>query len=250
MGLNRKQIPIGSVGYYLKNKRYSSEKEIAFGIVEEHYSGEIALQLYEPFDARTINGIPVKEFETPTEYKKLPKGWSWDTHLFEYGAYIPDEIRSFMDLPATPENILDAIKAGALVEVDDNDHAVFETEIDKSLGWRIVRKYRMDEYHQNYISLPYYEVFATYEESKEKLDAINAEFARQAALTDLEWSIEQIDNNIGRWAKIYGISKEEMESVRNRIMSFDNLEDVVTRVCNGGLEWKYDRNKKWIRIEP
>ena len=32
-------------------------------------------------------------------------------------------------------------------------------------------------------------------------------------------------------------------------MALDNLEDVETRVAGGYIEWKYDKNRRWLRIE-
>lgn len=81
--LNPKSFPVGSVVYFLRYKKRSSEKEIWFGTVLEHYASEIAIQLYDLRDTRMIEGVPVKNFKTPSKWKKLPKGWSWDTVLFE-----------------------------------------------------------------------------------------------------------------------------------------------------------------------
>lgn len=59
--INRKNIPVGSVVYYIQNHSTIPNKPIIkFGIVEEHYASEIALKLYEIVDTRTINGIPIK----------------------------------------------------------------------------------------------------------------------------------------------------------------------------------------------
>lgn len=64
LNINRKEHPIGSVVYFIKQRGY--DKEVSFGIVEEHYPDVICLQLYELIDTRLINGIPIKDFITPT----------------------------------------------------------------------------------------------------------------------------------------------------------------------------------------
>lgn len=256
MEFNPKKTPVGSVVYFLRQKNgwRSPEKEVWFGTVVEHYIREVAIQLYEPFDTRTINGIPVKEFKTPTAYKKLPKGWSWDTKLFEIGNYVPDELKEFMslrhnDIIASPENILAAIKAGALVKVDDNDHAVFSTTIDKSHGFSIVRNYSEFSYNPNTISLPWGQLYETYEDAKRELDTINAEFIRQSELSDLDWSIEQIEITLDTWADIYNIPQEKKDEVRKRLLALDRLEDVVTKISDHGVQWKYEKEKRWKLIE-
>lgn len=246
--LNPKSFPIGSVVYFLRNKKHSSEKEIYYGTVIEHYASEIAIQLYEMIDVREIDGIPVKEFDTPTEWRKLPKGWTWDTTLFEVEWKMTKFQRNYeMDL-RKPDDILKAINDGILVKVSENDHASFRSEVDSKLGWRIVREYSED-WMTDYTCEPFYQCYATWEEAQAELDAILEENQRQASLTDYEWSVEQMDEKLNRWAYIYSIAPEAKKQVRDRLLALDNFEDVCLRISGGGLEWKYDRNKRWIRIE-
>lgn len=246
--LNPKSFPVGSVVYFLKNKKGSSEKMIDFGTVIDHYCSEIAIQLYEPIDCRFIDDIPVRNFCTPSPWQKLPKGWSWDTKLFEIQFKFADEMKDRVFNIKDKCNIMDLINDNLLVKPSENDHANFRSEVDSKYGWRIVREYD-NEWHSDYVSLPFYEVYGTYEEAQAELDAILEENQRQAALTDLEWSIEQIDNNLDKWAFLYSIAPEAKKQVRDRLMALDNLEDVETRVAGGYIEWKYDKNRRWLRIE-
>ena len=246
--LNPKSFPIGSVVYFLRNKKHSSEKEIYYGTVIEHYASEIAIQLYEMIDVREIDGIPVNEFDTPTEWHKLPKGWTWDITLFEVEWKMTKFQRNYeMDL-RKPDDILKAINDGILVKVSENDHAMFRSEVDSKLGWRIVREYSED-WMTDYTCEPFYQCYATWEEAQAELDEILEENQRQASLTDYEWSVEQMDEKLNRWAYIYSIAPEAKKQVRDRLLALDNFEDVCLRISGGGLEWKYDRNKRWIRIE-
>ena len=68
-------------------------------------------------------------------------------------------------------------------------------------------------------------------------------------MSDLEWSIEQIDKDIDRWAAIYDISTEEKAKFRERIMCIDKLENVETRLFGGMVQWKYEDKKRWMNIE-
>lgn len=246
--LNPKSFQVGSVVYFLKNKKGSSEKMICFGTVIDHYCSEIAIQLYESIDCRFIDGIPVKDYQTPSPWQKLPNGWSWDTKLFEVEFKFTDEIKNRVFDIKDKDNILELIQDNLLVKPSENDHANFRSEVDSKFGWRIVREYG-NEWYSDYISLPFYEVYNTYKEAQAELDAILEENRRQAMLTDLEWSIEQIDHDLDKWAYLYSITPEAKKQVRDRLMALDNLEDVVTRVAGGYIEWKYDRNRRWMRIE-
>lgn len=251
--LNPKTFPIGSLVYYLKPVKYvpgeiANRYFISYGIVIEHYTGEIAIQCYEQKDRRRINGIPVKEFCTPSKWTKLPKGWSYDTVLFNYEFdEVPVELKTTrLD---DSEGILALIQKGLLVKVSENDHAKFTVEIDSKYGWRIIREYDWNDKYSDIISLPYYEVYQTYEEAQQVLNEMIKKVKENAALSDLEWRIKQIDRNLDLWAKMYSISNDEKQMVRQRLLSLENVEDVVTRIGGGGLQWKYDRNKVWKKIE-
>ena len=245
--LNPKSFPIGSVVYFLKQKKHSSEKDVEFGTVIEHYASEIAIQLYEPLDIRKINGIPVKEFETPTPWQKLPKGWAWNTKLFEIDWDVPKNMIGYTFNSMNPQSILKAIEDGALVKVSDNDHATFRSEVDSKQGWRIVREY--DGWYSDYCTIPFYHCYATYGEAQAELNEILAENQRQAELSDRDWSIEQIDRTLDKWAYLYAITPETKQQVRDRLMALDNLDDVVIRLSDGGIDWKYDNKRRWQRIE-
>ena len=247
--LNAKDFPIGSVVYFLRNKKHSSEKYIKFGTVIEHYPSEIAIQLYEPLDMRQINGVPVKEFVTPTDWKKLPKGWTWSTRLFEIDFVVPKALKDYTVDIKNPDSILKAIEDGALVKVSENDHASFHSEVDRKYGWRIVRSYDADWLTDFTCEMPC-QCYASYWEAKAELDAILAENQRLASLTDYEYSVEQMDEQLNRWAYLYGITPEAKARIRERLLALENFEDVQIRLsCGGGIEWKYDRNKRWLRIE-
>ena len=243
--INKKDFEIGQVAYFVENDRNTPYKwHVAFGIVEEHYTYEIALQLYELADRRLINGIPVNDFETPTRWQKLPKGWTYTTELFELSHSEPPAGEYKINNPA---DILKAIEDGVLVKVQEVDHAHFEAEIDQKNGFRIVRKYPMFEtwQYRYYVSVNYMELYHTYEEAQKVIDDRVAEFQRQAALSDYDWSVEQIDHSIEKAIRNGIITKEDGEIFRERLLQMDNVEDIETRVTNKGLEWKYWKNKRW-----
>lgn len=250
--LNPKDFPIGSVVYFLRNYRGSREQYVGFGTVIDHYTGEIAIQLWEPKDYRTIDGIPVKDFQTPTEWRKLPKGWTWNTVLFEvdWGTdRAPEEMKTTPFNIKDPAFILNAIEKGWLVKPSENDHAVFNSDIDKKYGWRIVRDYGSSEkWYSEYVSEHFLYVYATYEEAQAELDAINAEYQRIAELSDYDWSVEQIDHTLDQW-QIVGHTDEERERIRSRLLALDNVDEIVTRCYLGHVQWKYDRNRRWLNIE-
>lgn len=247
--INRKEIPVGTVVYFLHNsKSVPFDKDILFGIVEEHYIDCVALQMIEPRDMRTVQGIPVKEFVTPTRWQKLPKGWTYSTDLVGMGWDTSMDNRTF-DW-TNPEDILRAYHEGILVNVRDNDHAQFEADLSKSEGYRIIRKYPMYEYHPDYMSVDYRNVFLNCQDAEAARESIRAEFKRQAALSEYDWSVEQIDKELDRWAAVYGVADTEKQKYRDWLLARDKVEDIEVRISQGQIQWKYWKNKKWMAISP
>lgn len=249
LNINRKKFNKGDVVYFLVNdEKIPYKKNVWFGTVEENYTTEICIQMYDPRERRVVNGIPANKFKTPTEWKKLPKGWSYNTKLFELDFEEPNEEEKKEFRIDNPEDIKKVISNGLLIKVQEKDHCIFETEIDKEKGWRIVRKY-YDNYKPPYVSRFYYDVYATYDEAKEKADEIKAELDRQANLTDYEWSVEQIDKMLYKAAKFNYITEEQAKEFRKRLLALDDVEEVCCRVCNRSVQWKYDHHKKWKTLK-
>lgn len=244
--VEKKDVVIGKVLYYIN--KIGCEWKVSYGVVDDLYPHIVALTLYEPVDMRLINGTPIKEFETPTRWQKLPKGWSYDTKLFDLTwAEIPEEFCG-QYLITSPDDILQAIKDGMLVKVTENDHANIETEIDSQKGWRLVRKYNQ-KYRPSYLSLNSYDVYKTYEEAQAVVDAHEAELKRQTELSDYDWSVEQIDYVLNRWANMYTIPSTVKEVYRDWILSLDHIEDVEVRLWGKGIQWKYWKDKRWMDIQ-
>ena len=254
--INRKEIPIGTVVYYLDTDRYSNgRKVIKYGIVEEHYHSSIALQLLDKPDMRYIRGVPVKDFVTPTHWEKLPKGWTYDTQLFEIEEKpMPkskEEIDAHIDI-SKPENILWLYENGCLVKVQDNSYREFMAEIDKHKGWRIVEDiscyYQPGKYKPSYVSVSFHNVYLTYEDAQKALEEDYAEYRHQAEMSEYDWSVYLIDRELDRWASIYGGTDIEKKKYRDWILTQDNVEDIEIKIERGGIAWKYLKNQKWRKI--
>lgn len=249
-------FPIGSFVFWLSNYSPSDSSiclggryYLCFGEVIEHYSGQTTVQLYDYKERRIIEGVPANEFETPTRWQKLPKGWTYNTELMHITFEPFDENKNVLRVNGTltEEVIRKAIENGILVKVQENDYGRFETEIDKHKGWRIIRNYN-GKYHPTYLTVQFRDLCKTAEEVKAKYDEIEKEFERQVALSDVEWSIEQIDHTLDRWAGIYNIPNDTKQIYRDYILQFDKIEDVEVRIMSGHIEWKHWDKKRWSKI--
>lgn len=246
LNINRKQFDTGDIVYFIRKDSF--RWYVSFGTVEEQYTSEICIQLYEFPDNRRINGIPVNDFRTPTEWKKLPKGWTYNTELFEMAW--DTRPKELIDLRINRKaDLLKAIRLGFLVKVQNIDHCTFEAEIDGKNGWRIVRKYPSTvRANLSYISVDFHDAYSTYEDANEVIEKRDAELRMQAEMSDYDWSVMQIDETLSRWAALYSKPDEEKEKYRAWLLQLDDIEDVVTRCSVEGLQWKYEKGKKWMTI--
>ena len=243
MNLNPKEYPIGSIVYYVRKN--GCHWHVSFGTVIEHYADTICLQLYDFCDRRLIDGVPIKDFVTPTRWQKLPKDWTWNTKLFEIN--FNDPKRYEMLDAKKPTKIKKAIESGWLVKVQDNDYARFETEIDGKKGWRIVRKY--EDNPPTYTSVRFDQVYPTWDAANAVCEAHVEELERQKNLTDEEWSIEKIDEVLRHWAYACVVPDDTVEKYREWILKLEHIEDVEVRQIGNLIQWKYWKNKRWCNIE-
>lgn len=244
--INRKEIAKGDVVYFLGTNR-QHEKTIKFGIVEEHYTNEICLQLYDVCERRMIDGLPVEQIDFPTKWKKLPKGWTWNTELFKMSSRPFPSGAEGLKIN-NPADILKGIEQGLYVKVQSLDYGHFETIIDKEKGWRIERRYSNEEYNCPYLSIRFHDVYRTYEQAQAVLDEEMAELKRQSELSEYDWTVEKIDDKLDFWAYANNISDEEKQRYRDWIFSLDRVEDVEVRMFGNNIQWKYWKNSRWMNI--
>lgn len=247
--LNPKEFDIGQIVYFTND--IGSEWD--WGVVEEIYSDGYAITLYELVDCRTIDGIPVGEYGFFQDYKKLPKNWNYDMDLVKLRF---DNHKSLMEIKINYkdiDSIQNAIDKGVLVKPSSQDRSGYpESEITKE-GYRIVWKHDFFSSCSNKRQRPSYEIvnwrhiYSTYEEAKNIVDAYQAELKRQADLSDYDWSLEQIDKTLNRACFI---DTEGKTKIKKWLIDNTSIENVDIRCSCGYPEWKYEKNKKWIRLDP
>ena len=239
----------GDVAYWVERRRHSPyEYYVNYGIVDEEFSDAVCVDRLHIRDNRYINDIPYKEFPSVTKWQKLPKGWTYNTELFEMEWRNNDwAVLNTLRID-NPEDIKKALELGILVYLKDYDQTVPHSEVSNKLGWRVRKEHDNSSYIYPYVTLQKDNAFKTYEEAQAVIDAQEAEWKRQSELTDEEWSIEQIDHDLQRWAKIYSKSSEEVQRVRDFLLGMDKIEDIETRVFGEDFQWKYWKNKKWRTI--
>lgn len=245
--LNPQELPLGSIAYYIKGNAFD-RWTIDYGLVEMHYPHNIVLTMLDVNrTGRTIEGIPYNDFSM-TEWRKLPKGWRYDTKLFEIEWENAKELdKKWKAIDVTnPDFILNAYNEHTLIKVEENDYGIIDSEIDSNHGYRIVKRYPMfAEHHPWNKSFMWNEVYKDYATAKAVLDKRDADLKRISEMSDRDYSIYEFTQTIDKAA---GLSQSYRDSCKEFLLRQDNIEDIVVRRGHGGIEWKYDRNKRWNLI--
>jgi len=238
-----KRFKKGDIVYWCH--QYGHQYSVKFGMVDEQFSDAVCIDYLSTKETRKVDGVPIDEFQSETRYRKLPKGWTYDTRLYEI-TY--DENPKCTGCFSNPESIKESYEKGLLVKDDTIFHGVIDADITKE-GYKIVKKYPQWTPHFSHSSIRPDRVYLTYEDAKKEVDENIAEFQRQASLSEYDWSVEQIDHNLNRWINISGETDGVKDLYRNWILGMKNIEDVETRIFGGNIQWKYWKNKKWNNIE-
>ena len=222
---------------------------VHWGMVNEQFSDMVVIDYLEPRERRLVDGVPIDQFESEERFRKLPKGWSYDTKLFEitYSDYTEEE-KNFRFSYDDPEKIKEAYDKGWLVKSENIFHGQIEADITK-YGFRIGKTYPMWKHHTNYVSIRSDRVYFTWAEAKKIVDQNIAEFMRQTELSDYEWSVEKIDETLARYKNLTDASDEEVKQYRDWLLAMKKVEDIETRLCDSAIQWRYWDNKRWKNIE-
>ena len=240
----------GDVAYWVERRRHSPyEYYVNYGIVDEEFSDAVCVDRLHIRDNRYINDIPYKEFPSVTKWQKLPKGWTYNTELFEMEWRNNDwAVLNTLRID-NPEDIKKALELGILVYLKDYDQTIPHSEVSNKLGWRVRKEHDNSSYIYPYVTLQKDNAFKTYEEAQAVIDAQEAEWKRQSELTDEEWSKEEIERDLERARVSHNFSVEDCDKIRDFLFGMDHIDSIETRIYCGEFQWKYEKNKRWNSID-
>lgn len=247
-----KRFANGDIVYWCHNEG-SGRYSVKFGMVDEQFSDAVIIDYLVLRERRFVNGVPIDKFESETKYRKLPKGWTYNTPLYEltYAPLTGEEIAladKWAIIIKTPSRIKELYNSGVLVKDSTIFHGKIVADITKD-GFRIRKYYPMWEHHIDHVSIVPYKVYFTFKEAEQEVKENIAEFNRQLLLSDYEWSVEQIDKTLQRYKKIADVSDNKIKQYREWLLNMKNVEDIETRIFNGNVQWKYWEKKRWNYIE-
>lgn len=241
-----RNLPIGTIAYYIE-KHGDSDWRISWGKIIDHYPSVVVLELYDRFDTRQVNGIPFDDFPWRTPFKKLPKGWSYDTKLYEitYAEY-PREIKDEMNSLnfSNPQDIQKAIDKRYIVPRSEIDYSHIEVEFKANEGYRLYKTTYRDDYHPATTTENIWEIFTDYADAQKYCDEHYAEIKIEANMTDYEWSVYQIDRTLSTC--LYDETRRM--AARKILLEMDRIEDIETKSSFGGIQWRYCNKVRWNDI--
>ena len=145
--IDRRDIKEGQIVFFLERYNMSPHDfYIGYGVVDFYSYTDVCIDWLTFKDNRivvTLDGkrTPFAEFQNDVEYRKLPKGWTYNTKLYdiEYDdsdAEIKNEILSIKGLD---KQVREAYNRGILVKKTLIDYENIDAFVDKD-GYKLSRK--------------------------------------------------------------------------------------------------------------
>lgn len=223
---------------YFIDYRFNREMYISYGVYvcEKMYGGHVVSGLKAP-EIRLINGIPFDDFKSETEFKKLPKGWTYNTEMFEV---TEDEEKKKRILAETkdrfniknPSDLQWLFDNGYLLKREDVE-PVIEVEYDHKT-YRIVKKYPAwtqcyGDHNNKYPD----KVFETWEEAEEYMNMVKTEKHRKGMEGSLIDAYESLDWALDKYEADHG--GKDIESIRQKMLSIPRFWEYVLRYYKGEI---------------
>lgn len=263
MKFDKTEFPVDSIVYFVERRHGEYKWHPTFGIVDDQWFNKVSVHYVVPkritkyrspyFDNATIEDVSQKYCFTR---HKLPKGWDCDTKLFE-DYYDQDEYDALHEAlknikVSDPDSILKAMQDGILVRRDSFENNCVNASIDKDGYWyQVEPRNGIWAYHEPCdCTMDITALYTTYDAAAAEAKARNDELDRQAALTDYEWSVEQIDKALARWRHTYCVSEKDADDVRAQLLEMKNVENLEVSIDQGNIVWRYAGNNHWHNIAP
>ena len=243
----------GQVVYFAEGCRpygYNTQVGICEGV--QDLSGAWYVDLIDVADYRYINGVHIDDFVSETEWRKLPKNWSYNTKLFEIENRVPeddkDRLREMrLDNPA---DVLSGLGEGIICLKKDRFDGAIEAEIDRRKGWRIVKRhyswtYMYGHKRATYARIPESDIFPDYASAKRRVDELQQERHDYYSMTDEEHSWNDLEQALTNLS----LPDEEKKKYRDLFGLLPGIEDVEIKKDSGDIFFRYfRRDLKWLKL--
>ncbi len=291
---NDRRFKKGDIVFFIRN----NQGAIDWGEVETVFCDRNVLTLYELRDERTVEGIPIKDYNfnpEKSDWRKLPEGFlkkydmppfrSWvkgedleayeeertkyctewskrnfEKHkeLFEMGAKYLEGEEEWRKKPLYDVDVIrEGIDKGFYVLPSTQCRDLSAQSEITTKGWRIVPyrpviNYAQDCYvpgknrRSDYVSIPFYQTYATYEEANYFIQQYRAELERQSNLSDYEFDMEHLE----RVLKLCYLNTDDEKNVIRKVIGkmFKDDKDIDMKNSSGRFLWRKSGMKKWTEV--
>lgn len=241
--------------YYVE-RGFEGKLYVSYGMYEhESMYGNHTVSRLRPPEIRLINGIPFEEFQSETEFKKLPKGWTYSTDLYTVTENLDkkEKINAAMKgrYVTCPSDLQWLFDNGYLVKVPDVEEKI-EVEFDhdryqllkKCPAWTLCYGQHNTEYPNK--------VFETYAEAEMYMEELKCNREKESALLSwvefyetMEWALEKYEADHGG---------KEIEKIRQKLLDKPRAYDAVIRYYRGEIlicsreEHRKNTHAEWTKV--
>lgn len=268
--ISRPNLKVGDIAYWVERVNYSHSRyggfDVKFGIIDEVWKDCYVVNYLVPYEevVITIDGndntfktfADMQDFISNMSYRKLPKGWTYNTRLFTWEVTHPIKLEGSIK---NPEDIKKAVECGALVRPKMKvTNAGFPNDIVEKQGWKLKMnptygRYGTNSYIQSDIPLDKYYTFSTWEDAEKLAKILREEKEWSANLTDSEYVEVRILRVLNKaQEKIFGenaLTAEEAKRIYKFMIKQKRFDEIECRWF-GGFQWRYYDSKKWYTVNP
>lgn len=222
---------------YFIDYGFNMNMYISFGVYEceKMYGGHVVSRLKAP-EIRLINGIPFDDFKSETEFKKVPKDWTYNTEMFT----VTEDLKK-------KEKILNATKNkdmknssdlqwlfdnGYLVKMQDVE-PVIEAEYDHKT-YRLVKKYpSWTQCYGNHNNRYPDKVFETWKDAETYMNQVKEKKHREGMEVSLLDAYETLDWALDKYEADHG--GKDIETIRQKMLSIPRFWEYILRYYKGEI---------------
>ena len=202
--ISRPDLKVGDIAYWVERESCSCNHYngfcVKFGIVDEVWKDCYVVNYLVPYEevVISIDGkshtfktfAEMQDFISNMSYRKLPKGWTYNTKLFTCETIRPIKLEGSIK---NPEDIKKAVECGSLVRPKmkvTNDG--FPADVVEKQGWKLIMSPTSGTdsshtYIPSDIPLDKYYTFSTWEDAEKLAKILKQEKEWSANLTDSEY---------------------------------------------------------------
>lgn len=265
------------INYDRKVLKINRHYRVDVGMVYDDcfWNNEVKISLLVSKDNRLVNGVPYNDFKTPTKIMSFEKNDKNLKYYEIYDKYVDITYQkssfSYKDLNiSNRDEIAKYVLSKDLVPLAEIDNSYISLIYENNgKDYYLTREY--DKYFNPYIYVPKYcnqfvwenddklyysDIFSVgfdYNKIKVLCDNLNKlqELHKEKIdnMTELDFVIEEIDDVCNKYNKMYCDDIYYTRAVKQWLLAKKNADKLCVRLYCGDIQWKYEQNSKWQKVD-